>query len=114
MDKFDEQWAPVCKAGEIDDQQAKRVKVGDQMIAVFNLQGQYHALVDRCPHGDASLAEGWIENGEVECPLHQARFDIATGQVLCAPARTCAKRFTVKVENDVVLIALVEDCVSPA
>ena len=109
MNEREDDWAVACRVDEIEDEQAKRIQVGDQAIAVFNLKGCFHALSDRCPHGDASLAEGWIENGEVECPLHQARFDIASGEVLCAPAKTCARRFPVKVENNVVLIGLFED-----
>ncbi|KSW27704.1 MULTISPECIES: non-heme iron oxygenase ferredoxin subunit [Pseudomonas] len=109
MSVREEDWAVACRVDEVGDEQARRVQIGDQAIAVFNLGGCFHALADRCPHGDASLAEGWIENGEVECPLHQARFDIATGKVLCAPAKSCARRYPVKVENDVVLIGLFEN-----
>lgn len=109
MSEREEQWAVACRIGDIDDQQAKRVQIGDQAIAVFNLNGCFHALADRCPHGDASLAEGWIEGGEVECPLHQARFNITTGEVLCAPAKSCARRYPVRIENELVLIGLAEN-----
>lgn len=102
-------WRNACAVGELADRQARRVQVDDQVIALFNVEGQYFALRDRCPHGNASLSEGWIENGEVECPLHQARFDIATGKVMCAPARENARTYAVKVEADVVLIGLGSD-----
>jgi 3-phenylpropionate/trans-cinnamate dioxygenase ferredoxin subunit len=55
-------------------------------IAVFNDEGSFYALDDTCPHEVASLAEGWIEDCEVECPLHASRFDLRTGAVLCLPA----------------------------
>ncbi len=99
-------WTRACAVGELADQQARRVQIDGQAIALFNVQGQYFALRDRCPHGNASLSEGWIENGEVECPLHQARFEIATGKVTCAPARENACTYAVKVEAGVVLIGL--------
>lgn len=99
-------WTRVCAVGELADQQARRVQVEDQVIALFNVQGKYFALRDRCPHGNASLSEGWIEDGEVECPLHQARFDIATGRVMCAPARENVCTYAVKVEAQAVLIGL--------
>jgi 3-phenylpropionate/trans-cinnamate dioxygenase ferredoxin component len=48
--------------------------------------GTYYALDDTCSHEDASLAEGWIENGEVECPLHATRFCLKDGVPQCLPA----------------------------
>jgi len=114
MDKQDLVWVTACRASEIGSQQAKRVQLGDMPVALFNLEGHFYALADRCPHGNASLSEGWIENGEVECPLHQARFAIATGQVLCAPARSCAQRFAVRVEGDWLCVALARYHLEPA
>lgn len=56
-------------------------------IAVFHSDnGLFYALNDTCTHEEASLAEGWIENDEVECPLHSARFCLRTGEALCLPA----------------------------
>lgn len=48
--------------------------------------GTYYALDDTCSHEDASLADGWIEAGEVECPLHATRFCLADGKPMCLPA----------------------------
>ncbi len=55
-------------------------------IAVFNDEGRFFALNDICTHEYASLAEGWIEDGVVECALHGARFSLCTGKVLALPA----------------------------
>lgn len=55
-------------------------------IAVFNDGGQFFAIDDTCTHAEASLAQGWIEDGEVECPLHSACFDLRTGEATCLPA----------------------------
>lgn len=55
-------------------------------IAVFNDAGRFHALDDECTHGAASLSDGWIEDGAVECPAHGARFSLCTGKVLALPA----------------------------
>lgn len=48
--------------------------------------GTYYALDDTCSHEDASLADGWVEAGEVECPLHATRFCLSTGEPMCLPA----------------------------
>jgi 3-phenylpropionate/trans-cinnamate dioxygenase ferredoxin subunit len=61
-------------AGTIDD------------IAIFNDDGQFFALDDTCSHEKASLSEGYIEDGVVECPLHAGKFCLKDGSVLSMPA----------------------------
>ncbi|NYV77392.1 non-heme iron oxygenase ferredoxin subunit [Streptomyces sp. UH6] len=68
----------------------------DDDIAVFHSDGAYYALDDTCSHGSASLADGWIEDGEVECPLHSARFCLRTGEPQCMPATLAARRHKVE------------------
>jgi 3-phenylpropionate/trans-cinnamate dioxygenase ferredoxin component len=48
-------------------------------IAVFHTDDGLFAIDDTCTHQDTSLADGWVEDCAVECPLHQARFDLRTG-----------------------------------
>ncbi len=55
-------------------------------IAVFNDGGEFYALDDTCTHERASLSEGWIEDGVIECPLHAGKFCLADGSVLSMPA----------------------------
>jgi 3-phenylpropionate/trans-cinnamate dioxygenase ferredoxin subunit len=55
-------------------------------IAVFNDNGQFYALDDTCTHEKASLSEGWIEDGVIECPLHAGKFCLKDGSVLSMPA----------------------------
>ncbi len=87
----------VAKVGEIPEGGVKVVRLGDLPIAVFNLQGNYHALEDVCTHDGGELAGGIIEDSVVECPRHGARFDIRTGAVLCLPATSPVPTFEVKV-----------------
>lgn len=93
----------VCAVGEIPDGEARVVDqqltgTGDD-IAVFHDGGEYFALDDTCTHEEASLADGWIENCEVECPLHSARFSLRTGEVLCMPATRDARTHRVEVRD---------------
>lgn len=99
-------WIKVCDAAALGDQESRCFRGAGLDIALFNVQGRYFALADRCPHGNASLSEGWLEDGKIECPLHQARFEVATGRVLCGPARENARIFDVRVEAGAVFIAL--------
>lgn len=69
-------------------------------MAVFNLDGEFHALADRCTHGDASMADGYLEeDGTVECPLHTARFCLKTGKPLCLPATEPLRVFALTIED---------------
>lgn len=61
--------------------------------------GTFYALDDTCSHEDASLADGWIENGEVECPLHATRFCLANGEPQCLPATVAVRAHRVEVQG---------------
>jgi len=55
-------------------------------VAVFNDGGEFFALDDTCSHEKASLSEGYIEDGVIECPLHAGKFCLRNGEVLSMPA----------------------------
>ncbi len=102
--------AKWVKLESIDDFQDK-VKVfviNDNPIAVFKLEDGYYAIDNTCSHAEASLSEGEIEDGKIECPLHGALFDIRTGKNLSFPAVTPVKAYPVKVENGYLFIQLEE------
>lgn len=69
----------VAQVGDIPEGQGQAFPVGDQMVAVFNDGGQYHAIDDMCPHMGASLASGHYENCVVTCPWHGWSFDTRDG-----------------------------------
>jgi nitrite reductase/ring-hydroxylating ferredoxin subunit len=56
------------------------VEVEDRLIAVFNVDGVFHAIDNECPHRGGSLADGALLGGRVVCPLHHWVFDLATGR----------------------------------
>lgn len=94
----------VAQVGEIADGEAKVIPTdqsgADVPIAIFHSGGAYYALDDICTHEVASLADGWIEEGEVECPLHSARFCLRTGAALCLPAVRPVRTHRVQVKGD--------------
>ena len=94
----------VAKTGEIKDGEAKRVVIGSNEIAIYNLGGKFYATDDICTHAYASLADGFVEDGIVECPLHAARFDIKTGKVLSMPATTDIRVFKVRVDGESIYV----------
>jgi 3-phenylpropionate/trans-cinnamate dioxygenase ferredoxin subunit len=94
----------VATVGEIADEEAlvvpRSTSGWTDDIAVFYSNGEYRALDDTCTHENASLAEGWIEGDEVECPIHSAKFSLCTGAALCLPASLPARTHRVEVRGD--------------
>ena len=62
------------------------VVVAGRDIALYGVDGEVFATDNICTHGHARLCEGFLEGHEIECPLHQGRFDVRTGMPTCAPA----------------------------
>ena len=82
------------------------VHVGDTPVALYRLGAEVFATHGVCTHALALLAEGWVEDGAIECPLHQGRFDIRTGKALCEPLTRDVKAYAVLLDNDNVLVDL--------
>lgn len=69
-------------------------------IAIFHTEeGQVHAIDDTCTHQDASLADGWVEDCRVECPLHASTFSLLTGTVDVPPAKRPVRVHRVEVRD---------------
>lgn len=110
----------VARAEDIPPGQRKIVTVKGREIGIFNVGGDFHGLINRCPHQGAKLCEGEIVSrlvsptpgdyrltrpGEMlRCPWHCWEFDIRTGQSLCDPNSVQARAFDVAVEPGKVLV----------
>ena len=74
-------------------------------VAVFRTGEAVFALADTCSHAEASLCEGDVFDGEVECPLHGASFDIATGKALTLPATQPVGTYRTEIRDGNVFIS---------
>lgn len=83
---MDLDWHDVAAQDAVWEGAGLPVQAADVALALFRVGDAVHALAAMCTHGHAQLCDGFVEGGEVECPLHQARFDIASGAVRCGPA----------------------------
>jgi 3-phenylpropionate/trans-cinnamate dioxygenase ferredoxin component len=100
------QYVTVLDADALSPGQARRVIVGDEEVAVYNVDGELFATSDICSHEEASLSEGELFDHVVECPLHGARFDIRTGKPLSLPAVYPVKTYPVRVVEGKVQIEI--------
>lgn len=86
----------LCSAAEAAELGAVRVEPeGLPPLAVFFVDGDYFVTDDTCTHAEASLSEGVVEGGKVECPWHSAQFCLRTGAAESFPAETPVRVYPV-------------------
>ncbi|MGH2617498.1 MAG: non-heme iron oxygenase ferredoxin subunit [Thermomicrobiales bacterium] len=101
----DLKWYEVAKTSDLDPGEVMYVEIGNDPVALINLDGEYFALHDMCTHEDASLSDGEVTGDEIECPMHGGAFEIRTGLPANFPVVVPVETFQVKVEGDTVLAA---------
>jgi nitrite reductase/ring-hydroxylating ferredoxin subunit len=110
----------VAAVSEIPPGGRKRVEVAGRDVAVFNLEGEFFAIANKCPHRGGPLCQGtltglvlsdepgdyqYVRQGEIiRCPWHNWEFDVRTGKSWCDPEKVRARRFGVSVEKGARLI----------
>jgi 3-phenylpropionate/trans-cinnamate dioxygenase ferredoxin component len=94
----------VCPVADLPRGVGRQVPL-DPPIAVFHTdEGEILAIDDTCTHQDASLADGWLEGWQVECPLHASKFDLRTGHVDAPPAKRPVRTHAVTVIDGMVYV----------
>lgn len=104
----------VAAARDLPPGSRKLVTVKGRPIAIFNIRGEYFALLNRCPHQGGSLVDGvltglvqshepgkyeYSRKGEIlRCPWHGWEFDVRNGQSWCDPGKIQVKNYAVAVE----------------
>ena len=94
-----EDFAKVASLTELPVGGRKLVEIDGVRIAIFNLDGELHAIEDVCTHDGGDLAGGTLDGDQIICPRHGARFCVRTGEALTAPAYESTAKFPVRVEN---------------
>jgi 3-phenylpropionate/trans-cinnamate dioxygenase ferredoxin component len=93
-------WTDVAARNAVDADNPLSVSVGEHKIGVYEIDGQLHAIEDVCPHAYALLSQGFVDGCEIECPLHNAVFDIRTGQHRRGEPCRDVRTFAVQVRDD--------------
>ena len=91
-------WIRVAKAYDIPAGEQATVDAEGTPIAIFNIDGVYHAISDICIHLGASLGEGWLDDHLIICPWHGWRFDVRTGASDFSD-QVCIKHYEVTVKE---------------
>ncbi|WP_142811776.1 non-heme iron oxygenase ferredoxin subunit [Tepidiphilus olei] len=101
-----ENWIDAIARDAVPEGDVVGVIVAGKDIAFYEVEGEVFATDNLCTHGAARLSDGFLEGREIECPLHQGRFDVCTGKALCSPLTQDIKTYPVKIENMRVMIKL--------
>jgi len=99
-----EDFVKAADTKEIQPSQMKEVEINGENICVANVDGKYYAIGSICTHEGGPLADGTLEGYEVECPWHNSKFDVRTGEVTSPPASEPEPAYEVKVDGNTILI----------
>ncbi|AFJ48489.1 non-heme iron oxygenase ferredoxin subunit [Shimwellia blattae] len=99
-------WITVANIADLAEDDVTGVEVNGLDIALYHTEDGIFASANLCSHGNARLSDGFLEDGEIECPLHQGRFCIKTGKALCSPLTEGVPVYPVRIEGEQVLLNL--------
>jgi naphthalene 1,2-dioxygenase ferredoxin component len=102
----DEGWVKAANRSDLGAGEVLGVMVAGREIALYDLDGELRATDDICTHAYARLSDGWLDRGEIECPLHAGRFDIKTGKATSPPCTDAIKTYAVRLAGDEIQISL--------
>jgi NADPH-dependent 2,4-dienoyl-CoA reductase/sulfur reductase-like enzyme/nitrite reductase/ring-hydroxylating ferredoxin subunit len=109
----DVQWQKVAAMEDLHDGVPTSVKLDGKEVLLVRVGESLYATRGKCPHYGGPLKKGLISGGEIVCPLHHARFDLASGKLKAPPALDSLQVYPVKAEGGDVFIGLPEPQVSP-
>jgi nitrite reductase (NADH) small subunit len=110
----------VCRIDELPNGARRIVEIDGTSIGVLNVDGRYHALLNRCPHHGAPLCQGVVKgtmadtevheyryeqhNEWITCPWHGYEFRLETGRALVKTERGRVRVFPVREEDGNVVV----------
>ncbi len=87
----------LCATADVPDAEPLQVNVDSlPPLAVYRVDGAYYVTNDTCTHGNASLAEGYLDGEIIECPFHGGAFNVKTGEPTAFPCVEALRIYTVE------------------
>lgn len=99
-------WLDVVAFDDVPEDDVLGVDAAGKDLALYSVDGQVYATDNICSHGHARLCDGFLEGFEIECPLHQGKFDIRDGRPTCEPVTVPVRTYPVKIEGGRVFVDL--------
>jgi len=102
----DTQWIEATGEDGVPEDDVIAVQVAGRDVALYKVDGSIFATDNICTHGHARLCDGFLDGYEIECPLHQGKFDIRDGRGTCAPVTEDVRSYPVRIEAGRVFLQL--------
>ncbi|SFB38278.1 naphthalene 1,2-dioxygenase system ferredoxin subunit [Collimonas sp. OK607] len=99
-------WIDVTARETVAEDDVVGIDVNGKDLALYSVSGEVFATDNICTHGHARLSDGFLDGCEIECPLHQGKFDIRNGKALCEPVNEDIRSYPVKIQDGRVFVDL--------
>ena len=96
----------VLKVSDVPAGTKKAIDVGGNAILICNSDGRLFAISNICSHAEEKLECGRMSRTWIACPLHGARFELATGRAMNPPAVRPIKTFEIRTVDDWIEVAV--------
>jgi 3-phenylpropionate/trans-cinnamate dioxygenase ferredoxin subunit len=106
LDQAEVEFVAIAPVDQLPLGERMFVDAGQSQIVIINLAGNLYAIGDVCSHDNGPLGEGEIEENEIICPRHGARFDIRTGKTMGLPALVDIPAYPVRVREGMIEVGL--------
>ena len=98
-------WVKACDIDDVEPEDVFRFDHAGRTFAIYRTESSaWYASDGLCTHEKVHLADGLVMGTVIECPKHNGRFDIRTGEAKGAPVCIDLKTYPVKVEGGAVFI----------
>jgi len=102
------EWIDAAAEDGVPEDDVIGLQVAGRDIALYKVEGSVYATDNICTHGHARLCDGFLDGFEIECPLHQGKFDVRDGRASCAPVTQGLRSYPVRIEGGRVYLQLRE------
>ena len=99
-------WIDALAKDDLPTDDVIGLEVAGRDIALYTVGSDVFATDNICTHGHARLCDGFLDGHEIECPLHQGKFDVRDGRPMCAPVTEPLRSYPVKIEGARVFVHL--------
>ena len=92
-------WTDALSLDDVPADDVLGIVVSGRDVAIYGVGDQVYATDNLCTHGNARLCDGFLDGHEIECPLHQGKFDVRDGTPTCEPVTQAVRSYPVKIDG---------------
>ena len=99
-------WVDAAAFDDVPQDDVIGLFVNGRDIALYGVGSEVFASDNLCTHGHARLCDGFLEGHEIECPLHQGKFDVRNGRPMCDPVTEAIRTYPVRIDGGRVFLSI--------